>query len=283
MRKGIRRNGVWLLMVLPLASCLDWIDVEDYVRPEPVPSPLVVVEPASGPLCGEASLAEVVALYCAQERELCQQWAECSTVFTPAEQCVAERESLCVERARYALAAGACLLPQAFAANSQNGCHESWLQALGACVLPTLQQVTAVAQLCQDEWTPGLIAKGDVCSYGVPGCAAPDSPDLRSACYYETSTGIDGGVCTWVPDLPRGAPCDADAGDYCNLTDGCLSSGVCGPRYQLGEGCAADNDCANGLCASGVCTDPEGFSCAERSCPISWTCQDSRCTRITRS
>src|SRR6185436_14260419 len=103
MRKGIRRRGAWLVTLLPLAGCLDWIDLEDYVRPGLAPSPPASVQPVSGPLCGVERLADVVELYCAKERAFCEQWAECPDVFTPLEDCLAERGPLCVERARYAL------------------------------------------------------------------------------------------------------------------------------------------------------------------------------------
>ncbi|MEY4544680.1 MAG: hypothetical protein RL685_875 [Pseudomonadota bacterium] len=91
-----------------------------------------------------------------------------------------------------------------------------------------------------------------------------------------------GGLCLWHLDLPRGAACDPEQGAYCNGSDGCLSSGICDQRRELGEACEVDNDCASLLCAEGVCTDPHGFSCAERICPSLWSCVDERCARTPR-
>ncbi|MEY2930664.1 MAG: hypothetical protein RL033_1413 [Pseudomonadota bacterium] len=281
MRRVIRRSGVLVVLLLPLAGCLDWLDVVEYTGPERGPSPPVVTPPTRAPLCGVQNLAAVVVQACAQERGLCEQWQECG-VPQSFEDCVLGRETRCREQARFALEAGSCFLPQAFTENSANGCYESWQQLQGACLLPTLELLTVAAELCQLEWTPGTIGEGETCTYATAGCAAPDVPDQRSSCSYATSTDIAGGVCTWVPDLERGAPCDPGGFDYCNRIDGCLSSGVCGQRHELGASCAADNDCASNLCASGSCTDPEGFSCAERSCPILWSCEDERCTRVVR-
>jgi hypothetical protein len=142
--------------------------------------------------------------------------------------------------------------------------------------------LTVSYEPCVLEWTPGNLPEGGACLYGASGCAAPDRPDLRSFCAFETSFEVGGGACLWTVDVPRGAACDPAEADYCNRTDGCLSSGICDQRRALGEGCEVDNDCASLLCAEGVCTDPEGFSCAERSCPSLWMCQDERCTRIER-
>lgn len=286
MRNGLRRSGVVLACLLPLAGCLDWSDVDDYLPSstgaapsEPQPAP--PTQPAE--LCGLANLAEVVALDCADELTSCELWEVCPNVSTPLEQCLAERQELCELRVRYALQAGACYRPEVNAANQENGCYESWRRYYGACTLPTLEELAWVAELCEDEWTPGRLLEGESCTYGAAGCAAPDSAALASSCFYETSaTELDGGVCTWRPELPRGAECDPVALEYCNGTDACLSTGVCGRRRELGESCEQNNDCSSRLCAAGVCTDPEGTSCAEGSCPISWTCIDQRCTRQLR-
>ena len=129
---------------------------------------------------------------------------------------------------------------------------------------------------------PGNIPEGGACLYGAFGCAAPDRPGVRAICAFESSFDVGGGACLWTVDVPRGAACDPEESDYCNRTDGCLSSGICAQRGALGASCAVDNDCASLLCAEGVCTDPEGFSCAERSCPPLWSCQEERCGRIER-
>jgi hypothetical protein len=65
------------------------------VRPELGPSPPVLLPPQREVLCGVQNLAAVVELACAQERGLCQQWTECSSVARPFDDCLAERETLC--------------------------------------------------------------------------------------------------------------------------------------------------------------------------------------------
>lgn len=287
MRKRVRRSGVVLACLLPLAGCLDWSNADDYVRPGTGSGPSEPSQPA-GPapgaeLCGLENLAAVVELACSLEAGLCASWSQCDGVFTPFESCVAERTGACQERVLFGLQAGACFLPQVFAANDAGGCHATWQQTQGSCVAPIMEELTATSELCQQEWTPGAIPEGGACLYGAPGCAAPDAPELFGSCAYESSFEPGGGSCRWFPDLPRGASCDPEASDYCNRSDACLSSGICDQRRALGADCAVDNDCASLLCADGVCTDPEGFSCAERSCPVSWSCVDERCARRERT
>jgi hypothetical protein len=222
-----------------------------------------------------------VPIACAKERGLCEQWAECA-ISTPVEECVVEREQECAERALVALQSGACFLPQIAATNAENGCHENWQSTLGACLLSTLEELTLAFEPCLDEWTSGNIPEGGACMYGVAGCARADVPEREARCDYTSSFEPGGGLCRWHLDLPRGAACDPEQGAYCNGSDGCLSSGICDQRRELGEACEVDNDCASLLCAEGVCTDPHGFSCAERTCPSLWSCVDERCARVAR-
>src|SRR5262245_33732610 len=119
MQRGIRRVAGLLVFVLPLAGCLDWLDIADELGPKP-PSGTPEPGPAEGPsgtapltaLCGLDSFAEVLAAACAQERGICEQLAQCASVATPFEDCVVERESVCAQRAQFALESGACFLPQ---------------------------------------------------------------------------------------------------------------------------------------------------------------------------
>jgi hypothetical protein len=283
MRKAIRRSAVLMFLFLPLAGCLDWIDVDDHVRPEDgSPRTTTPPPPVSVALCGVENFAAVIELACARERGLCQRWAQCPEVSTPTEECVVERESECQKRVRFGLESGACFRTDIHGANVERGCYGAFLDVLGMCVLPTLEELTVLSDVCEDDWTPGAIPQGGACFQGAPGCAAAESPDRYHSCLFDPSFEVGGGVCGSVANAPRGAACDAAAGGYCNNSDGCLSSGVCAPRHALGESCAVDNDCASRLCAAGVCTDPEGFSCVERSCPQLWSCEDQRCTRITR-
>jgi hypothetical protein len=284
MRKRIGRGGaLTVCLLLPLTGCLEWLEVHDYVdeRSESGRSPT-----GSAPmtaLCGADSFAAVVELACTQERGLCERWAQCAGIFTPLEDCVAEREAKCQQRVQFALQAGSCFLPRASAANAENGCYDSWQQTQGACVVPVMEELTVALAPCEDEWSPGAIPEGGACLYGASGCAAPDAPQLYASCAFESSFEPGGGACRWLPDLPRGATCERGASDYCNGSDACLSSGICDQRRALGDGCELDNDCASLLCAAGICTDPEGFSCVERSCPVLWSCEEQVCTRRQRT
>jgi len=293
MRRSIRRGAALLVSVLPLAGCLDGLGVADELRPRPGSGssepgdgdPGPSEDPGgSAPLtawCGVERLAEVVAVACAPERAVCEQLAKCSSGAS-FEDCLAEGEARCAQRAQFALESGSCFVPQLAAANAENGCHDGIRQGQGGCVLPTLEELTVLYAPCLDEWSPGNIPEGGACLYGAFGCAAPDRPGVRAVCAFESSFDVGGGACLWTVDVPRGAACDPGESDYCNRTDGCLSSGICAPRGALGASCAVDNDCASLLCAEGVCTDPEGFSCAERSCPPLWSCQEERCGRVER-
>jgi hypothetical protein len=294
MRRGIRGVAALLVSVLPLAGCLDWLDVVDQVRPKPQSGMSEPVQGLPGPtedpggsapltaLCGMDRFAEEVAVACAQERGVCEQRAECASIAASFEDCLVERDTTCAQRAQFSLESGSCFVPQWAAANAENGCYDGYRQTLGACLLPTLEEVTVLHGPCVDEWSPGDIEEGGACLYGAFGCAAADRPGLRSICAYESSFEVGGGSCLWTVNVPRGAACDPGESAYCNRTDGCLSSGICAERGALGANCEVDNDCASLLCAERVCTDPEGFSCAERSCPPLWSCQDDSCRRAVR-
>jgi len=295
MKKRIRQSGALMISLLPLAGCLSWLDVADEIDGHapasdapPVYGPPQGVTGASGSaplsaLCGEDRFADVVESACAQERGLCEQWAECASVSTPLDDCIAEREAACQQRVLVALQGGACFLPQISAINDNNGCHDAWQRTQGSCLIPTMQELIVMSERCRDEWGPGQIPEGGACMYGAAGCAETDELGRRIICAMETSFEPGGGVCRSIVDVSRGAACDPDESDFCNRLDGCLSSGICDQRRALGDACAADNDCASLLCADGVCTDPEGFSCAERSCPVLWSCEEQRCTRRSRT
>jgi hypothetical protein len=287
MPRGIRRVGALLVCALPLAGCLDLWDVADHLQPGPESGTSEPVEDPAGSaplavLCGLDRFDEVVAIACAQERGVCEQQAKCAGVSTSFEDCLGEGEARCAQRAQFALESGACFAPQLAAANAESGCYEGVRQTQGGCLLPTLEELTVLLEPCVDEWTPGNIPEGGACLYGAFGCAAADRPGVRSICAFESSFDVGGGSCLWTVDVPRGAACDPEESAYCNRTDGCLSSGICAERGALGASCEVDNDCSSLLCSEGVCTDPEGFSCAERSCPSLWSCQDERCGRVQR-
>ena len=82
MRRGIRWGAALLVSVLPLAGCLDWLGVEDELRPRPgsgssEPGAGDPGEDAGGPpsltaWCGVERFAEVVAVACAPERAVCE-------------------------------------------------------------------------------------------------------------------------------------------------------------------------------------------------------------------
>ena len=115
MRRSIRWGAALLVSVLPLAGCLDWLGVEDELRPRPgsgssEPGAGDPGEDAGGPpsltaWCGVERLAEVVAVACAPERAVCEQLAECSSGAS-FEDCLAEGESRCAQRAQFALRRG---------------------------------------------------------------------------------------------------------------------------------------------------------------------------------
>lgn len=156
---------------------------------------------------------------------------------------------------------GACALPTSVGAANGSACTADATCSGGVCV-----GVGSPGAVCAAPCTDGACATGETCT------RLGDSLLCLPAC--ESATCASGLVCAASAGvcLP-----DCRAGWSCGSALVCSDGGTCelptDPGAAVGEPCAADMDCAGGVCigsetGAGVCAAP----CASGECPAGQTC-----------